>query len=184
MKSPQRGTCAVAWLLAASLAGCFNSAARSPDAGAPVSCNDLLPPSDSVVEATSAGSSDVPVAVGGEMPAGLFHLVSSLYYPAPRCTVAGVATRLKSTPASSPSSPGTIEIITASAGGNTLSESVSYTVSGTSLTVRIDCISPNPAGLAGSGALIPFNATANEIQLYKATPACGASIDTYQLEGV
>jgi hypothetical protein len=177
MTSPARGTCAVVLLAA----GCFNSAKRSAsDAASPTACNELAL-SDLVVEATSAGTPGVPVAAGGEMPGGSYHLVSSVYYPAPACTVVGVATRLKSAPSSA--TAGTIEIVTATAAGDTLSESVSYTVSGASLSVRIDCILPDP-GLRGSNAQIPFNATAAEIQLFKSTPPCGASIDTYQLDGV
>jgi len=179
MKSPCRETC-VAVLLAA---GCFNSAKRSAsDAAGPIACNDLLPLGDPVVEATSAGTPEVPVAAGGQMPAGLYHLASSTYYPAPACTVVGVATRLSSRPTSS--TVGTIEIVTTTAAGDTLSESVSYSVSGASLSARVDCISPNVAGLSGSTLQIPFTATAQQIQLYKSTPTCGAGIDTYQLDGV
>ena len=177
MTTPARGTCVVILLAT----GCFNSAKGSAsDAASPIACNGLLV-GDLVVEATSAGTPDVPVAAGGEMPAGVYHLVSSVYYPGPTCTVVGVATRLKSAPSSA--TAGTIEIVTATAAGETLSESVSYTVSGTSLSVRIDCILPDP-GLRGSNAQIPFNATAAEIQLFKSTPPCGASVDTYQLDGV
>jgi hypothetical protein len=187
MQSPPRGTGAVLRLLAGylCLAGCFNSAGPSPDAGGPVTCNDLLPPSDALVEVTSAGSSDLPPATGGELAAGLYHLVSSLYYPAPSCAVALLSTHLKVMPSSSPppAREGTIEIVTATSAGDSLSESVRYIVSDSALTIRIGCISPNTGGLAGSGARIPFNATASEIQLYQSTPGCGASIDTYRLDG-
>jgi uncharacterized phage protein gp47/JayE len=162
-------------------AGCFRSAPRAADGGATVvACNDLSS-GDAVVEATSAQIADPPVAAGGAMAAGLYHLSASTYYPAPACTVTGVATRLRASPSSA--TEGTIQIVTATAAGDRLGESVSYTTTGTSLSVRIDCISPDPGGLRGSSAQIPFSATATQIQLYRSTPPCGTSVDTYLLDG-
>jgi hypothetical protein len=145
-----------------------------------VACNDLSAGA-AFVEATSAQTADPPVAAGGALAAGLYHLSASTYYPAPACTVTGVATRLQV--AQSSATDGTIEIVTATAAGDTLSESVSYTIAGTSLSVRIDCITPDPGGLRGSSAQVPYDATATQIQLYRSTPPCGTSVDTYLLDG-
>lgn len=173
MTSPWRGICAVFWLAA----GCFNSAPRVGDGGATVvACNDLST-GGAVVEA-SARTGSAPVATGGALTAGLYHLVGSTYYPAPTCTVTGVATRLRAAPSSA--TEGTIQIVTATAAGDALSESVSYTTTGTSLSVRIDCVTPDPGGLRGSSVQIPFSATPTQIQLYKST--CGTSVDTYALD--
>jgi hypothetical protein len=77
---------------------------------------------------------------------------------------------------------GTIQILTATAAGDTLSESASYTVTGTSPSVRIACVTPDPAGLRDSSVQIPFNATPTQLQLYKST--CGNSVDTYALDAL
>jgi hypothetical protein len=177
MKSTHRAACAIALFAA----GCFNSAQPAADAGVLAPCSDLSP-GTALVTTTNGGGASQPVPSGGEVGAGIYRLVSSIYYPSTTCTIAPVATRLRAMPSSATS--GTLDIATATGTGDNLSETVSYTASGTSLSVRIDCLAPDPTGLRGNNSQISFSATAAEIRLSKSTPTCGTSVDTYALDRV
>ena len=158
-------------------AGCFRSAPAS-DAGAldAAACSSLSP-STVIVQAESAGTDSPPPASGGALMAGAYHLMSSVYYPSSGCSTTGLATSLRVTLAST--STGTIDTLTTTAGGS-VSESISFTSSGTSLTLRLDCISPDPTGLGSTAAIIPYSAGDDgTIRLTTASPTCGTSIDTY-----
>jgi hypothetical protein len=175
MRPTHSASCAIALLAT----GCFNSANLPADAGVLVPCNDLSS-GTALVTTTSAGATSAPVPSGGELGAGLYRLVSSIYYPSTACAIANVATRLRSNPATA--TTGTIDIATSTASADTLSETVSYTASGASLSVRIDCIAPDPTGLRGNSSQISFSAGGTAIQLFKSTASCGTSVDTYALE--
>jgi hypothetical protein len=173
------GTCAALVMCAA---GCFNSTSPS-DAGAvdAATCSNLSP-SPVTVQPQSSGTTDpVPPATGGTLVAGNYHLVSSVYYPSATCSTIGISTSLRVT-LSSPAS-GTIDTLTTNTAGGIVAESIRFTTSGASLTLRLDCISPDSTGLGSTAAIIPYSVgDAGTIQLTTASPACGTSIDTYALD--
>jgi hypothetical protein len=172
------GTCAALLMCAA---GCFKSTSPS-DAGAvdAATCSDLSR-STVTVQPQSSGTEPVPQATGGALVAGDYHLVSSVYYPSATCSTAGVSTSLRVT-LSAPAS-GTIDTLTIDTAGGSVAESISFTTSGAALTLRLDCISPDPSGLGSTAAIIRYSVGDDgTIQLTTASPACGTSIDTYALD--
>jgi hypothetical protein len=173
------GTCAALLMCAA---GCFKG--TSPDdAGAvdAATCSNLSPSAVTVQPQSSGTTDPVPQATGGALVAGDYHLVSSVYYPSANCSPTGVSTSLRVT-LSSPTS-GIIDTLTTSTAGGSVAESISFTTSRASLTLRLDCISPDPTGLGSTAAIIPYSVGDDgTIHLTTASPACGTSIDTYALD--
>jgi hypothetical protein len=173
------GTCAALLMCAA---GCFKGTSSS-DAGAvdAATCSDLSR-STVTVQPQNLGTTDpLPQATGGALVAGDYHLVSSVYYPSATCSTIGVSTSLRVT-LSAPAS-GTIDTLTTDTAGGSVAESISFTASGAALTLRLDCISPDPTGLGSTAAIIQYSVGDDgTIQLTMASPACGTSIDTYALD--
>lgn len=137
-------------------------------------------PGAAFIQPTDSGISPAPNPLGGALTDGSYHLTSTLYYPAGGCSNIGVATQL--TVVSSASGTGTLQTATATTAGDFITESVSFTIKTASLSVRIDCIYPDPIGLHGSSAQIAYSASPTEIQLYGASAACGNRIDFYELD--
>jgi hypothetical protein len=168
--------------------GCFHSAPSNDGnldgaAGEILSggCNNLSPGS-TIVDATNSGGAAAPTAAGGSLAAGIYHLVSTIYYPDASCAsgVASVATTLRVV--TEAGSSGTLETLTATAAGDAVSESVRFTSIGSSLSLRLDCVIPDPSGLQGATAQLPYTATATELDLYRSAPTCSLAIDTYTRE--
>ena len=159
------------------------SADTSPDAGPPIppgACNNLLP-GDQFVPPTDSGTTVPPTVEGGTLVSGVYHLVSTTYYPARYCVRDPAATTLV-VDAASPL-VGTLQLSAGVAGGTPFTESIRYATDGggTMLSTRVDCFSDDPGGVQGSAAIIPYTATPTSVVLFTNSPTCGFSADSYQI---
>jgi hypothetical protein len=186
--SPVKNLSRLFWAFALCVAGCASRGDPQTTGGDPdgssgdlavAGCTNLVP-SDVIVGPTGSGMAQAPSPGGGALVAGTYHLVTTIYYPGGGCSAVGVATSLRVSLGSANS--GSLETATKTDAGDVVSESVSFVIAGTSLSVHLDCVIPDAVGVQGSVAQIPYSATPTDVQLYRSTPDCGAGIDTYQLD--
>ena len=162
-------------------AGTAADAQTSPDAGPAIlegACNNLQPGAV-FVQPQDSGEATPPAAEGGVLAGGVYHLVSTTYYPAKTCSRSALATTLTVEPASTTS--GKLQLASGIASGLGFTESIRYVSAASLLATRIDCFYVDPGGTQGSGALISYTATATEIRLMARSPDCGLSVDSYQM---
>lgn len=166
--------------------GCWNGVGSPTGGGDPgigggtgsVACNGLQAGS-TFVRPANAGTTPPPAPTGGSLAAGSYHLATTTYYPMVSCNASGLATTLVI--ASASETTGTFQMVTGSDGGGAAQgESLSFAIRGTSLSVRIDCITNDTGGVRGTLAEVPFTATPSQLQLYVTAPTCGTRVDTYQ----
>jgi hypothetical protein len=177
-------------ILASLAAGCWSG--RGPSAGATdASGSDLgssacnaLTAGAVVVQSTESGIWPAPSPTGGALTDGTYHLASTVYYPAAGsgCAGVGVSTGLTITSAAASTTTGTVQLASTTGAGDFTTESASYTINGTSLSLRFDCVFPDAYHLRGNSAQLAYSATATAIQLYGSSAACGDRIDTYDLD--
>ena len=195
LRSQRLGICALvlAPLILSPLAtGCWSGggpAVGPTDGSADGSAVDLgtnacnsLPAGTVVVQSTDSGISPAPSATGGTPAGGSYHLTSTVYYPAAGCVALGTSTGLTISWASAAATTGTLQTATVTTAGDFITESATFTINGTSLSLRIDCIFPDTFHLRGNSVQVPYSATATEIQLHGSSAACGDHIDTYDLD--
>jgi len=179
--SGRRASVLAPLVVATLVGGCFSSGGGTPDSGNQT-CN-AIPFGNAFVELTDSGNATVPAATGGALTDGSYHLTSSTYYPSiaasTACTADPIATNLVIS--SSSTTTGTMQTATVTSAGHFLVESTTYLINDTSLTVRIDCISPGPPSLAGNVFQSPYSAAPTELQLY-GSGDCGSHIEIYDLD--
>ncbi len=177
-------------ILSSWTAGCWSGSgpnagptdASAGDLGA-YACNALAAGAV-VVQSTDSGIWPAPSPTGGALTDGSYHLTSTVYYPAAgsSCAGVGVSTGLSITSAAASTTTGTVQLASTTNAGDFTTESASYTINGTSLSLRFDCVFPDAYHLRGSSAQLAYSATATELQLYGSSAACGDRIDSYDLD--
>ena len=159
-------------------AGCAASGlggGAATDAG--YSCNTVVNSAPFVTPAGAPdGGASPPPAAGGTLASGTYVLTSSTYYPSSTCT-SWEPTAVTWVVNATSDTAGTFQLSFGTA-ANAITETLSYTTDGTTLTSLLTCETADPCSV-GSTAMVPYSATPTSLTIYLLNGACGAHVDLY-----